>query len=227
MATISTLSPYVEERLEEVAGAPVFWSEELEINSSIMEAMCDATLLVGRPDLSVNVPFTIQPNTPWQQTPKGLLCILNIQGPASEVWKVTLEDLDYALVSDSGWEQDIGDSIIKWAPIGLNQFIVWPCVAQPQTVLMTGIQSPIQSQWPFNGSQTVPFQDPFFVSMEKYASGYCRLKESSQEFQEGVKLYEDYLQDMKRMTAIQDRIDPFLFSAATGAQVVSNPTTSR
>ena len=226
MATISTLLPYVQNRLEEQNPA-VFWNDELELNSSLMEAMCDALLLVGRPDLIVNQPLTIQPNQWLQTVPEGIFCMLSIQGPASEVWKVTLEDLDYALVSDSGWEQDIGESIIKWAPVGLNKFIVWPSVPQAQTVLVTGIASPISGTWPFDGTQIVPFQDQFFASLEKYAASYLRLKEAGQEQAEGVKLYQEYLQGMKTLTRIEDRIDPFLWEGSTGAKLVSNPTTSR
>src|ERR1700728_1691229 len=105
MATISTLQPQVAHRIEEDPADTRFWNTELEINSAIMEAQVDLLLLVGRPNQTVSVPFTIQPNTPFQQIPKGMFCLLNLQGPASEVWKVTLEDLDYSQVSDSGWQQ--------------------------------------------------------------------------------------------------------------------------
>lgn len=226
MATISTLVPYVENRTEEVAGAPVFWTFN-EYSSAISEAMCDLMLLVGRPDLIVSLPFNIVPNTPWQTVPKGMFCITNIQGPASEVWKIMLQDLDYAQVSDSGWEQDIGDSIQKWAPIGLTKFVVWPSVAESQTVLLTGIASPVVGIWPYDGSQPVPFQDEFFVALEKYAAGYLRIKEGENEFAEGTKLYQEYLSDAKRMTALEDYQDPYIFDGATGAVAVTNPTRMR
>lgn len=226
MATISTLVPYVENRTEEVVGAPVFWTFN-EYSSAIMEAMCDLMLLVGRPDLIVSLPFNIVPNTPWQTVPKGMFCITNIQGPASEVWKIMLQDLDYAQVSDSGWEQDIGDSIQKWAPIGLTKFVVWPSVAESQTVLLTGIASPVVGMWPYDGTQPVPFNDEFFVALEKYAAGYLRIKESENEAAEGYKLYQEYLADAKRMTALEDYVDPYLFDSAVGAVAVTNPTRMR
>ena len=113
MATISTLVPYVASRVDEPSG-PVFWSAN-ELTSAISEAMCDLMLLVARPDLIVSVPFTVQPNTPYQQTPEGVFAITNIQGPVSEVWKVTLQDLDGAQVAGPDWEQDIGPSITTWA----------------------------------------------------------------------------------------------------------------
>src|ERR1700743_2722220 len=122
MATISTLAPYVANRVEENLPS-IFWQQEGVLNWALMEAECDLMLLVGRPDLIVSLPFDIVPNTPWQTVPKGMFCITNIQGPSSEVWKIMLQDLDYAQVSDSGWEQDIGESIQKWAPIGLTKFV--------------------------------------------------------------------------------------------------------
>jgi len=184
-------------------------------------------LLVGRPDLIVSTPITITPNTPWQVVPSGMFCLLSLQGPASEIWKVTLEDLDYSQISDSGWEQDIGNTVQRWAPLGLSKFIVWPSVAQEQTVLATGIASPIDGVWPFADTTTVPFADQFFAAIEKYAACYLRLKEGGQETQEGYKLYQEYLMGAKELTRIEDRADPFLFTPALGGVQTSNPTTSR
>lgn len=227
MATISTLEPYVLNRVEE-ENPSVFWTLETEVASGLMEAMCDALLLVGRPDLIVSQPLTIQPNQWMQTVPKGVFCITNLQGPASEVWKITLEDVDGAQVAGPDWEQDIGDSITTWWPLGFNAFGVHPCVPVAQTVLMTGIASPVVGVWPYDGTQVVPFQDNFFVSLEKYAASYLRLKEAGAEAQEGAKLYADYLSDMKRMTQLQTRIDPFMMdNGATGNRITANPTTSR
>jgi hypothetical protein len=227
MATLSTLEPYLANRCEEVPGSPVFWGEETEFFSALMEAQCDLMLLVGRPDQTVSQVFTIQPNTWLQQVPKGIFAITNMQGPSSEVWKVTLEDMDYGLVSGPDWEEDIADTIQKWFPIGLGQFGVWPSVSTAQNVLITGIASPIIGIWPYDGSQPVVFEDQFFVALEKYASCYARLKEAGNEAEEGYKLYQEYLANAARMTQIQDRRDPYLFQGATGATTVVNPTKMR
>lgn len=228
MATISTLEPYVAARIEELPnGGEVFWSETEEVYSGLVEALCDMLLLVGRPDLIVSQPLTINPNTPWQSMPSGFFCLTNLQGPASEVYKVRLQDLDYAQVAGPDWEQDIGDSITTWAPIGLNMFAVHPSVSVAQTVLATGIASPITSIWPFAASTPVNFQDNFFEALEKYAASYLRFKEASSEFKEGVGLYQEYLNNAKTMTRLQDRIDPWLFGGATGAQITANPNTKR
>lgn len=226
MATLSTLIPYVEARLEENSPS-IFWKEEEEIASALMEAQCDLTLLVGRPDQTVSVPFTILPNTPWQTVPKGIFAITNMQGPSSEVWKVTLEDMDYGLVSGPDWEEDIADSVQKWFPLGLGQFGVWPSVAQEQVVLITGIASPITGIWPYDGSQPVVFDNQDFVLLEKYAAAYCRLKEAGNEAEEGYKLYQEYLKGAAELTQMENRKDPYLFEGATGATTVVNPTKIR
>jgi hypothetical protein len=227
MATISTLAPYVENRIEEAVGAPVFWSEELEVNSALMEAQADLLLLVGRPDMTVSVPFDVVPNQWLQTVPAGIFAITNLQGPSSEVWKIRLQDMDYGLVSGPDWEQDIGDSILRWWPLGFGNFGVWPSVAQPQTVLLTGIASPITGIWPYDGTQPVVFHNEDFDALEKYASCYARLKEGQTESEEGYKLYQDYLARAARITQLEDRRDPFLFEGATGAQVLANPTRRR
>ncbi len=225
-ATISTLIPYVEARLEENSPS-IFWKEDEEIASALMEAQCDLMLLVARPDQTVSVPFTIQPNTPWQVLPTGLFAMTNMQGPSSEVWKVTLEDMDYGLVSGSDWEEDVGDTVKKWFPIGMGKFGVWPSVKQEQTVLITGVTSPIIGIWPYDGTQPIVFHGEEYVTLEKYAAAYCRLKEGGFEFEEGAKLYEEYLKDAKRLTVLDTRRDQFIFSGAIGGQTVTNPTKVR
>lgn len=227
MATISELQSQVAYRLEEDPAATEFWNTEMEMYSALQEAQCDLMLLVGRPNLTVSVPFTIQPNTPWQTLPKGMFCATNIQGPSTEVWKVTLEDMDYSQVAGPDWEQDVGDTIKVWFPLGFSMFGVHPSIQVPQTVLLTGIASPITGIWPFDGTQNVVFHDENWVSLEKYAAAYCRFKEAGAEMSEGAKLYQQYLADAKRLTELEDRRDRFIFESATGGVLVSNPTTTR
>lgn len=227
MATLSTLEPYLANRLEEDPGDPIFWDEETEFFSYLMEAACDATLLVARPDQTVSVPFSIVPNQWMQVVPSGIFAITNLQGPSSEIWKCRLQDLDYGLISGPDWEEDIADTVRYWFPLGLGNFGVWPSVAQSQTVLLTGIASPITGIWPYGGSQAIPFHDEFFVALEKYAACCARLKEGGNEAEEGYKLYQEYLANMKQMTSQENRRDPFIFNEAVGAVALANPTRQR
>lgn len=229
MAAISTLADQVQDRLEEPAGtAGIFWLRGPEIYSGLVEAMNEMMMLVGRPTQVVSVPFTLQPNSVWQTVPKGMLCITNIQGGPSEVWKVTLQDLDYLQASwGPDWEQDLGDAPMRWAPIGFNKFVIHPAIEEEQVVLITGISYPSTSTWPYDGNQTVPFSDEFFVALEEYAAHYARFKEQGNEFSESFKLLQSFNQLAQVMTQIQDRRDPYIFSRATGAPMQVNPIAAR
>jgi hypothetical protein len=230
MATpISTLAANIQSRLEEIpGGAGQWWSAQLEIYSAIMEAQSDLLLLVGRPTQAVNIPLTLTANSVWQFVPKGYLAITDIQGAGSPLYKVNLWDLDYLQTSwGSDWTQDVDDVARRWAPIGFNMFVVHPAPSTPQTVNVTAIQYPTSDVWPYTGNEGVVFEDNFFQLIEEYAAFYCRIKELGGEFQEGVKLFEQYLQGAKRMTAIQDLRDPLLFTSGYGAANNINPTTKR
>lgn len=227
MATISTLAGYVQNRLEE-SGAGQWWSLAYEIYSALAEAQNDLMLLIGRPTQVVNFPFTLTPNVAWQQVPKGIFTITDIQGATSPLYKINLWDLDYLQSSwSSDWEQDVDVSPVRWAPIGFNLFVVHPAPSAPVTVNITGIQYPQTTVWPYNGTQAIVFEDNFFELLEMYAAHYCRIKEGGAEHQEGVQLLQQYLQGAQRMTAIQDRRDPLLFTMGYGGAQQTNPTTKR
>lgn len=227
--SISTLAANVQSRLEEVPGsAGAWWSLQYEIYSGIVEAMNDLLLLVGRPTQVVNLPFTLTPNTPWQTVPKGILLITDIQGFASPLYKVNLYDLDFLMTSwGPDWQQDVGPVSYRWAPVGFGMFVVHPAPAAPQTVNITAIQYPTTDVWPYTGSETVCFQDEFFVALELYASAYSRVKEMGGEHAEGVKLLEQYFQIAKRLSTIEDKRDPLLFTMGFGASNNISPTTMR
>jgi len=229
MATpISTLAANVQIRLEEQQGPGQWWSLLFELNSALIEAENDLLLLVGRPTQIVNIPFTLIPGTVWQNLPKGYFQITDIQGFASPLYRVSLRDLDFLLSSwGPDWTQDIDNAAYRWAPIGCNLFAVHPAVAQPQVVNVTAIQYPTNSVWPYDGTQQVIFSDEFFVALELYASHYARIKELGAEFQEGMKLFDQYMLLAKRMTVIQDVRDPLLFTSGYGASNNINPTTRR
>ena len=230
MATpISTLAANVQSRLEENPGGPgQWWSQQFEVFSALMEAQNDLLLLVGRPTQIVNIPFTLTANSVWQAVPKGYLAITDIQGAGSPLYKVNLWDLDFLCTSwQSDWTQDVDDVAVRWAPIGFGMFAIHPAVSTPQTVNVTAIQYPTTDVWPYTGSESVVFSDEFFVALEIYAAAYCRIKELGGEFQEGLKMMDQYMQLAKRMTAIQDLRDPLLFTSGYGAASNINPTTKR
>lgn len=227
MATINTLVPYLQARLEETSDTGTWWSVAYELRTALAEAENDLMLLIGRPTQVFNLPFTLTANTCFQTVPKGVWAITDIQG-SNALYKVNLFDLDYTQSSwGSDWQQDVDVACARWAPLGFNMFAVHPAPSAPVNVNITAIQYPVKSAWPYDGTQTVPFEDNYFELLEEYAAFYCRIKEMGNEFQEGMKLFQQYMQGARRMTQIQDRRDPLLFSGAFGAVENVNPISKR
>src|ERR1035438_4284849 len=141
---------------------------------------------------------------------------------------MSLFDFDYSQASwGSDWEDDLGDSVKQWAPLGLSSFLIHPSVEVPEPVIVTGIQLVTQQTWPFDGTVVLPFHDEFMAAIEKYAAHYLRVKEGGAEFQQSLALYQEYLDDAKRLTEIEDRRDPVIFSRSLGVQVGVPQTTRR
>lgn len=243
---ISTLARNVAYRLEEDPDDVIFWDLQIEIYTALAEAMSDLLLLVGRPTQIVQQPFTLQPNTVWQSLSafgygrggygtggygggtQSFVLLTDIQGPQSPLWKVSLADMDYVQSSwGPDWENDVADYPQRWFPVGLTQFGIHPAVSTPVQVLITGISYPVSDVWPYNGSQIVPFHHEFFTALEEYAAHYCRIKETGAEFKESLSLYQQYLSLAERMTQIEDRRDPLVFSKSVGGPMGVNPIQKR
>lgn len=119
---------------------------------------------------------------------------------------------------NSSWENDTSvTGPLRWAPIGMTMFAVHPAPSVPVQVNINAVAYPVAEPWPYNGSEVVPFQHEFHDAIEEYAACYLRLKEGGTETMNGVKLYDSYLARTKRMTEIQDRRDPVLFTPSYGA----------
>jgi hypothetical protein len=73
----------------------------------------------------------------------------------------------------------------------------------------------------------LPFHDEFMAAIEKYAAAYLRLKEGGAEFQQSLALYQEYLDDAKRLTEVEDRKDDYIFSRNLGVQVGVSQITKR
>jgi hypothetical protein len=224
---ISALSPQVLARIEEL-GPPVFWNQTTEIYSAIIEAMSDLLILVGRPNFTINQLFTLVPNTVWQSVPKGKLLITDIQGQSSPLWRVSLFDMDYVQTSwGPDWESDTANLPTRWGPVGFSTFFVHPAPTTAIQVTITSIAYPTTDLWPYTGTETVPFHDEFFEAIEQYAAHYLRIKEFGLEFQESLELYKAYLSLAERMTQIESRKDPLVFSKTFGGPTGLNPIRKR
>lgn len=230
MSTISELGLRVLDRLEEKRppDGPIFWGLSTEIYSGLVEAMNDLTILVGRPNITTNLAFTVAPNTVWQQIPSGMFLVSDIQGPSGQLRRTNLRAMDYTQASwGPDWENDTADVPKRWFPVGLTMFGVHPAPSTPINLVLSGVAYPTTSPWPYDGTQPVPFHDEFFQALELYASHYCQLKEMGAEAEEGIVLFQQYMGLAERMTTIEDRRDPLLFSRAWGAKAGIDPPTQR
>ena len=232
MATpISALIPTILDRVEETT--PPVWVTIMEVQSAIAEAINDAMLMIGRPTQIVDQPYEVTPNLTWQPMPSGMIAITDIQGPSSRLWKYTLRDMDYTQSWwTSSWQNDVaqvsqGQFARAWFPLGFTMFGIYPKVSSPVTVTLTGIATPVNSAWPYTGNEPIPFHDEFFTAIEDYAAHYLRFKEGGNEFSESIKLLQSYIATAKRMTEIEDRRDPYIFSSGFGLKNGVNPPTSR
>jgi hypothetical protein len=223
---IGTLAVNVLNRLEDPVG--VFWSEQFEVYTALIEAANDLLLLVGRPLQAVTQPITLAANSVWQTVPKGIFLISNLYGPQGEIRQVGLQALDFTQASwGSDWENDTAQFPQRWAPVGTNLFAVHPAPTTPIQLTLTGIQYPALDAFPYTGAETVPFHEEFYVALEQYAQSYCTLKEIGTEAMQGMTVYQAYLSMAQRLTQIEDKRDPVLFSHSLGIPNAVTPTTKR
>lgn len=96
MATISTLIPDVQNKLRDTGG--VFWNVGNELNPAVVEAMMEACLIAGEPEIG-SVPFTVSSAT-FQTMPSNMVAILRVNS-AGLVPKTSMWDLDAA---QPGWQ---------------------------------------------------------------------------------------------------------------------------
>lgn len=225
-SSISELAPAVSNRLEDPLS--IFWLQQYEVYAGIAEAMSEMLLLVGRPTATVNLQITIQPNVVWQAMPEGVLAITDINTNLGRLRKTSLHALDTALSSWSpAWESERAAYPRRWAPVGINMFVVHPAVLEPVFANVTGIQYPVQSLWPPSGSELLPFHREFNQALGMYAASYCRIKEVGEDAQEGLALYQSFLEIGQRLSAIEDRRDCLVWTRSIGVATAPSQVTAR
>jgi hypothetical protein len=126
--------------------------------------------------------------------------------------------MDYEQASwGSDYENDSSvNGPVRWAPVGLNLFLVHPAANAAQQVLINAVAYPVAASWPYTGNETIPFTHEFHVLLEQYAAVYCRLKEGTSELQSALPMLAEFYAGAQRMTQIADRRDPLIFSQDFG-----------
>jgi len=217
--TIDDIAASVLQRLEESTTSPVFWSYA-EIRMLVLEAMCEATLITGSPQVRItSAPFTLQPNLTIQAAPAGAFTIIRVESGGGAVHKVSVFDLD---MSDKNWQNDPQDTIPReWFPFGCGQFGIHPQLSAVAQVILTIVQNPI-ALMPLAGTETVNFQSEFGLGFEAYGESLATLKEGGAEADAGVRLYDTFLSVMAELSAFQLRKDSLRFSRTLGAAAEIN-----
>lgn len=218
MSTLASLAALVLNRIEET-NPPVFWNLQGEIYPFLVEAMNEAMMITGEPQIRQSVPFTLQPFQTIFNVPASMVALLRIQAP-NWVDKTTLWDLDR---NTPGWESDVGDAIDYWFPIGLTQFGIHPQLTQQANVFLTGVQVPVPTPRPYAGTEPVPFQSEYFDDFEDYAAHICGLKEGGEEFMQSSKLYDRFLEGMTELSNFAWRKGSLRFTRTVGAPAAITP----
>lgn len=258
MATISNLEENVQSRLEEdistavgygsggygsggyggstSAGDGVFWSVQNEIRPALVEAMFEATLITGEPQVRSKVIYTVPAATGGYggggyggggygegegpiftplAMPSDAIAILRVEGPGGlPVRKLWIWDLDKHY---PGWETSVGDEPLYWVPFGLTQWGIVPNLTSPVQVILDYVQIPVNAPRPYTGAEPVPFQEEYQDAFEDYAQHVCQLKEAGAEFEQSFGAYNRFLAKMSELSNFAYRKNSLRFTRAVGA----------
>jgi hypothetical protein len=219
MDTTNTIAAAVQSRLEEPAGAGIFWSYQNEILPAVVEAMNEASLLTGVVQIVQTAPITVPINTTYLPLPINALALLRVQAPVY-LRKTNIFTLDNL---NRTWQTEKGPQLKSWFPLGVTNWGVYPQLTAEQQVIVTYLAYPVNAGPPYTGNETVPFQSEFDESLEQYASHILRLKEAGADFEASQTLYQEFLKTMLTLNAFESRHDSLTFTRGAGASVRINP----
>jgi hypothetical protein len=229
--TINDLVPLVLDRLEESRTNPIFWDVPKEIVVFLVEAMNEATLITGEPEIR----FDTSLKTKSQLTLPANQTVMTFSGDiplfgmmrlesSGQVKKTTVWDMDRML---PGWENDTGDLPDFWFPIGLTQFGIHPQLVAPVTVIVSGIAEPVSTSRPYTGVEPCDFQSEFRESFVDYAAHIAGLKEGTKEFQDSIRVYDRFISRMAELGKFASRKGSLRFSRTMGAPASTTPVEIR
>jgi hypothetical protein len=219
MSTLATLAALVQDRLEEPRGPGVFWSLAGEIYPTLVEAMREAALITGEPEVRQAALFTLTSGTTFFTLPANAICLLRLQAP-NMVQKTSVWDLDR---DNSSWESDQGTVPDYWFPVGLTQFGIHPQLKSNIQANLTYIALPVPTGRPYTGAETVDFQQEFNEGFSDYSAHVLQLKEGGEEFVQSSKLYDRFLSRMTELSNFSYRKGSLRFTRSVGAPARVTP----
>jgi hypothetical protein len=227
------LVPEVLDRLEESRTSPIFWNVPKEIAVFLVEAMNEATLLTGEPEIKFTNSLTTAP--PSQLALPANTNVVTYSGDipifgmmrlesAGQVKKTTVWDMDRMT---PGWENDVGNVPDFWFPIGLTEFGIHPKLNAPVTVIVSGISEPVIAPRPYTGMEPIDFQTEYREAFVDYAAHVSALKEGTKEFVDSIKVYERFISKMQELGKFASRKGVLRFSRTLGAPASTTPVEVR
>lgn len=219
MITIADLEVAVQDRLEEQRGVPgVFWQVQNELRPIIVEAMNEAALITGEPQVRQGQLFTITAGTRLFALPAGSFALLRMESQ-NPVKKSSIVNLDRML---PGWEATVAsaqdNTLQYWFPYGLEKFGVYPLLAADIQVFLTTVQLPVGVTLPYQGTEVIPYLPEYFEGIKDYSAHVARLKEGGKDFAASIAEYEFFLSQMKELSKYMDRKGVLRFSKSVGAR---------
>ena len=232
MSNISNLEVLVLDRLEESRTNSQFWSVQNEIRVFLVEAMNEAALLTGEPEIRYSTNQGLAGGS--LVLPPGLNVIqLNENVPlfgmmrlesSGTVKKTTVWDMDRML---PGWENDVGNVPDFWFPIGLTLFGIHPQLTAPVNVIVSGVAEPVTSPRPYTGAEPVDYQEEYRDALVDYATHISGLKEGTKEFMDSIKVYDRFISRMQELSKFATRKGSLRFSRTLGVPASTTPVEQR
>lgn len=221
MSTISDIEGRVLDRLEEDRISPKFWSVQNEVRPFIVEAMNEAVLITGTPEIRRTAATTLAAGNNLYELPTGAIAIATMEGPgALSIRKCSMWDLD---MKKSTWEQDTGPVPKYWFPYGLTKFGIYPQLTQAAQVVLTTVDIPVVSARPYTGAEIIPFTEEFDEGFEEYGAHAARVKEGGVELAQSMKEYGRFLDMMGELSKFEIRKESLRFSRTAGLPTQPSP----
>jgi len=235
VSTLSDLATQTFQRLEEPT--PTFWSQSLEVLPYLVEALNEACLITGEPQVRQSTVFTLAAATTFFNVPSNCVALLRMEGPG-HVHKTDWWTMDKM---NPGWQGATGyglgpygigpyggtvrgDIPQFWGAFGLSQFFIYPALRAPVNVILTFVGLPITTGPPYTGSEPVDLQEELRESLVDYAVHTASLKEATTEFYDSIRVYDRFLQKMQEFSWFAERKAKLRFSRSLGSTAHGNPT---
>lgn len=208
--TLSQLATDVANRLNDPGN--VFYSTQ-EIYWALAEGMCEASIITGEPVVTQQG-VSLTAGQTVQAVPSGMMAVQSVVGTGSTaVLGVAMGDLD---AQNPAWENDQGDSVANWIPLGIGKFGVYPKLTAPQTVTVVGLAYPVSDMAALTGAEQSPFETGYDDMLVSYASSILRLKQGGNEFSASTVEYQRFLDQCGLLSRWAIRTGSLRFASGLG-----------